>query len=141
MRAGFEIGGGRRIARTPQVPEVGRGASASVWGMVKPLQNFVIEPSLSYERLRRQDGEELFSGYIARTRFNLQYNRELNLRVVLQYNEFGERLDVEPLLVYQLNPFSIFYVGSTFGSSKFDELGMVGTDRQYFARLQYLFRR
>lgn len=50
------------------------------------------------------------------------------------------RLDLEPLLVYRLNPFSIFYVGSTYGSRQFDGYGLVGTDRQHFAKFQYLFR-
>ncbi len=89
---------------------------------------------------RCSSGEEIYSGYIARTRFNFQYNRELQLRVVAQYNDFSERLDLEPLVAYQLNPFSIFYVGSTYGSREFDGHGMVGADRQYFAKLQYLFR-
>ncbi|CAN5772629.1 DUF5916 domain-containing protein [soil metagenome] len=141
LGAGFQLGTGRRVARTLAAPEVGTGRDASVWATIKPLQRVVIEPSLSYAQLRLLSGDELFSGYIARTRFNLQYNRELNFRLVVQYNDFGDRLDVEPLLVYQLNPFSIFYVGSTHGSSQFDELGFVGTDRQYFAKFQYLFRR
>jgi len=101
----------------------------------------VIEPSLTYAKLDRMDGESLFAGYIARTRLNLQFNRELQLRTVFQYNDFNGRLDVEPLVVYQLNPFTMFYVGSTYGSREFDELGFRGTDRQYFAKFQYLFRR
>lgn len=141
LRVGFDAGTGRRVARTLQVPEVGRGTNASVWATLKPLQRLVIEPSLSYEELKLPSGEEVFSGYIARTRFNVQYNRELNLRVVLQYNDFQNRFDLEPLLVYQLNPFSIFYVGSTHGARQFDEHGFAGTDRQYFAKVQYLFRR
>jgi hypothetical protein len=141
VRVGFDAGTGRRIARTLPVPEVGTGTDASLWATLRPLRRLVIEPSLSYEELNLLTGEEVFSGYIARTRFNVQYNRELNLRVVLQYNQFRDRLDLEPLLVYQLNPFSIFYVGSTYGSRQFDEHGFVGTDRQYFAKLQYLFRR
>lgn len=141
LRLGFNLGTGRRIARTLAVPEVGSGRDARVFATIKPLQQVVIEPSLSYEQLHLLGGEEVFSGYIARTRFNYQYNRELNFRVVIQYNDFRDRLDVEPLLVYQLNPFSIFYVGSTYGSRQFDDHGFVGTDRQYFAKFQYLFRR
>ena len=141
VQVGFEVGTGRRIARMLDVPEVGTGTNASLWATIKPIQRVVVEPSLSYERLHQVGGEELFAGYIARSRFNFQYNRELNFRVVLQYNDFSSRFDAEPLLVYQLNPFSIFYVGSTYGSTEFDGHGYVGTDRQYFAKIQYLFRR
>ena len=43
----------------------------------------------------------LFAGYVLRTRTNLQFTRELFLRVVVQYNDFSQRLDVEPLLTYK----------------------------------------
>jgi hypothetical protein len=141
VSVGFNVGSGSSVARTLSVPEVGRGTDASIWATIKPMQRVVIEPSFTYAELNRQSGEELYSGYIARTRFNYQFNRELQLRMVLQYNDFAERLDLEPLVVYQLNPFTIFYVGSTYGSQQFDEIGYVGTDRQYFAKFQYLFRR
>lgn len=141
LRFGANLGAGRRIARTLAVPEVGTGADASIFATLTPIQQFVIEPSISYERLRLDDGEEVFAGYIARARLNYQFTRELQLRAVVQYNDFRGRLDVEPLLMYQINPFSIFYVGSTYGSSEFDGRGFVGTDRQYFAKFQYLLRK
>jgi hypothetical protein len=141
LRAGLSLGAGRRVARTLSVPEVGEGRNASLSATVQPSQRLVIQPSLSYQELNRLNGEEIFSGYIARSRFSYQFNRELNLRLVLQYNDFQNRLDVEPLLMYQLNPFSIFYVGSTHASHRFDDFGLVGTERQYFAKFQYLFRR
>lgn len=141
LRFGFGLGTGRYVARTLQTPEVGAGRQASAYATIRPLQQVVLEPSVTYERLRRMDGEEVYSGYIARTRLSFQYNRELNLRLVAQYNDFNERFDLQPLLVYQRNPFSIFYIGSTYGSAQFDDQGFVGTDRQYFAKVQYLFRR
>jgi hypothetical protein len=101
----------------------------------------VIEPSISYEQLHRQSGEEIFSGYVAYARANYQYNRELQMRVLLQYNEFDKNLDVEPLLAYQLNPFTIFYVGATYGAADMTTHGLVGTDRQYFMKFQYLIRK
>jgi hypothetical protein len=138
---GANVATGRTLARMLQTPELGNGLDASAWLTLKPLQRVVIEPSLSYSRLRRNDGEEIYSGFIARSRLNVQYNRELQFRMVLQYNDFAGRLDLEPLIVYQLNPFSMFYFGSTMASRDFEGVGLRGTDRQYFAKLQYLFRR
>ncbi len=138
---GFHVGTGRTVARMLETPEIGRELDASVWSTLKPFQRLVIEPSLTYAELSRLDGEEIYSGYIARTRFNVQFNRELQFRMVVQYNDFAGRLALEPLVVYQLNPFSMFYIGSTYGSREFDGLGFMGTDRQYFAKFQYLFRR
>jgi len=141
LRMSFNASTGRRVARNLAVPEVGSGHNLSLAAAIQPLPRLLIEPSLSYQTLGLDDGTELFAGYIARTRFNVQFTREMHLRTVVQYNEFSERLDVEPLLVYQLNPFTIFYVGSTYASREYADHGMVSTDRQYFAKFQYLFRR
>jgi hypothetical protein len=141
VRFGAEVGGGRRVARALTVPEIGTGRNARVWATLTPVQRVVVEPSLSYEQLHRLTGEEVFRGYIARSRFSYQHNRELNFRLVAQYNDFRDRLDLQPLLMYQLNPFSIFYIGSTSGATQFDPQGFVETDRQYFAKFQYLLRR
>ncbi len=141
VRGSLSFGTGRRVARTLAVPEVGEGWNATASATIQPSQQVVLQPSVSYQALSRGNGEEIFSGFIARTRFSYQYNRELNLRMVLQYNDFSRRLDIEPLLMYQINPFTIFYVGSTHGSTQFDDRGFRGTDRQYFAKFQYLVRR
>lgn len=142
LQGGIDLGTGRRVVRRGiTVPEVGKGRDISVWATLRPTPQIVIEPSLSYEELHRLDGEEVFSGYIARTRIGYQHNRELSFRVIVQYDDFGEQLDIEPLLGYQINPFSIFYIGSTHRSSQFDGHGLVGTDRQYFAKFQYMLRR
>jgi hypothetical protein len=141
LRGGITLGRGRRPARTIAVPEVGQGSNASIFASIRPTQRLVIQPSLDYQQLSLLTGEEVFRGYIARARTSFQFNRELNLRMVMQYSEFQERLSIEPLVSYQVNPFTIFYVGSVYGSSQFDEQGFVGTDRQYFAKFQYLFRR
>ncbi len=108
---------------------------------LKPAARLVVEPSFTYAELNRIDnGEEVFAGYILRTRASYQLTRELSARVVAQYNDFGGGFDLEPLVVYRLNPFSIFYIGSTHGYRDFDRVGLAGTDRQYFLKFQYLFR-
>jgi hypothetical protein len=141
LRFGVRAGGGRTIARNFATPEHASDRDAGAWATIKPFQRLVIEPSVSYAQLHRTDGSEVYSGYIARTRVNLQLSRELQLRTVVQYNDFARSLDVEPLVVYQVNPFTMFYLGSTYGSRHFDEHGYRSTDRQYFAKFQYLFRR
>jgi hypothetical protein len=92
--------------------------------------------------------KEIFSGYIFRTRTTYQFNREWNLRLVVQYNDFRERLDVEPLLTWQANPFTIFYIGANsrlenYTTDRYPYLGdsqWKESSRQFFAKLQYLFR-
>jgi hypothetical protein len=140
LRFGVDVGTGRRVARNLIVPEVAKGDNLSAWAAFTPFEQLVIEPTLSYERLNRTSGEEIFAGFVAHTRVNYQYNRELNLRVQLQYNDFDERLNVEPLIAYQLNPLSIFYVGSSYGGRKMTDHGLVRTDQQSFMKFQYLLR-
>ena len=141
LRFGFDAGTGRRIARSLDVPEVANGRNVNLWAAITPMPQLVIEPSISYEQLDHLNGEEIFSGFVAYTRANYQVNRELQARVLLQYNDFSKQLDVEPLVAYQLNPFTIFYVGATYGAADMTPHGMIGTDRQYFMKFQYLIRK
>lgn len=140
LRFGFDAGTGRRVARNLAVPEVANGSNVSAWAAITPIEQLVIEPTISYEKLHRRSGEQVFAGYVAHTRVNYQYNRELNVRVLLQYNDFDKRLDVEPLIAYQLNPLSIFYVGAGYGGREMGDHGLVRTDQQYFMKFQYLLR-
>jgi hypothetical protein len=114
-----------------------------LFGDIKPFSRMTVEPSLIYSRLDRADnGEEIFRGWILRTRNTLSFSRQLFLRLVLQYDDFDQQFNVEPLVTYKLNPFTLFYIGST---QVFRELPaprdeLTPVERQYFAKFQYLFR-
>jgi hypothetical protein len=118
----------------------GTGRSASTSLELKPTAQVIVEPMVAYQRMTDRQGEELFAGYVARTRLSYQFTREMFARVVVQYNDFSDQLTVEPLIMYRLNPFSILYLGSTHGYGSFDHVsGYHRTDRQFFLKLQYLF--
>jgi hypothetical protein len=142
FRPGLSVSHGRRIARFADPPTKGKGTDVEAWFELKPLTRWVIEPSFQYSELSGLDtGEEFFSGYILRVRTTFQFNRELFLRLVVQYDDFDGALSLEPLLTYRLNAFSMFYVGSTQGYRDYDDpAGLTQTSRQYFAKFQYLFR-
>jgi hypothetical protein len=66
------------------------------------------------------------------------------MRLVFQWDDFDGQFNVEPLLTYRINPFTMFFIGSTqvfrvFEDPRRDDL--VHTSRQLFAKLQVLFRR
>jgi hypothetical protein len=138
---------GHRIARFADV--MGRELRQSYGVEVRPWDRLMVEQSLN--TISSDDlgtGERLFDGYLARTRLNLQMSREWSLRLVLQYDDFDRRWDADPLLTFRLNPFSIFYVGSTRSYSEFAK-GIAGPDpddewrlaaRSYFLKLQYLWQ-
>ncbi len=139
---GFGLYRGDAIARTLETPETGAGTGFSASATLRPTQRLEIRPSYSYEALERADGSELYAGYIVRSRVSYQFTRELFLRLVAQYNDFTGGLDLEPLLMYRLNPFSIIYLGSTHDWRDFDRPeGFASTGRQLFLKVQYLFRR
>jgi len=142
LRGGFDVGYGESIYRPGEPPVLGTGYNWSAWASLKPLDRLVISPEIGYQELNDPDGEELYSGYIARTRVELQFNRELSLRLVTQYVDFGDAgVSIEPLLMYRLNPFSIFYLGSTDRYTDYDTpTGFARTDRQFFLKFQYLLR-
>jgi hypothetical protein len=134
---------GDGIFRDRSNPFVGTGTDAEFWATLQPLTRLVIQPSVVYSELNRPDGGgEVFSGFIVRTRTSLQVTRELSLRVVVQYDDFDKALNLEPLVTYRLNPFSMFYIGSSLAYQDYDLPGrnLTPNSRQVFTKLQYLLR-
>lgn len=140
--ASIDISHGRFIARNLDIPVLGRGTNITASTTLKPCSQFSIQPTYGYAKLNYPDGSKIFEGYILRTKFSYQFTLNMFLRLVLQYDHFDRDFQVEPLLSYKLNPFTIFYVGSTQAFDKFDgETGMTETNRQFFLKFQYLIRR
>jgi hypothetical protein len=134
---------GDAIFRDRTNPFVGTGTNAEVWATLQPLTRLVLQPSVVYSQLQRPDGGgEVFGGFILRTRAGLQLTRELSLRVVAQYDDFDKAFNVEPLLTYRLNPFSMFYIGSSLAYQDYDlaNRSLIANSRQIFTKLQYLLR-
>ncbi len=135
---------GKLVARQQRV--LGDVVGVELWSEIKPMSRLVIEPTFDYLKLDDPDGNELFSGYILRTRTSYQFTRELFLRLVVQYDDFGRRFDIDPLLTYKINPFTMFFVGSTHDIRRIGDhnnsipFEYTQTERQFFAKFQYLFQ-
>jgi len=144
----WSINYGHQIARRENPPVMGKQLSLNFGADIKPIDRIYIEPSLTYTKSDHLDtNENLFKGYITRTRISCQFTPELTLRMIFQYDDTYETYDLDPLLTYRISPFSVFYVGSTYQYAHFGNLGDDGTDettrltsRQYFVKLQYLFQ-
>jgi len=154
---------GRSVARFAQA--IGLENSLEISLDLKPVDRLIIEPHIDYVRSVHADSKiELFRQFIARTRFSFQVNRELSVRLVVQYNDSRAAIyagesdqgllyylwsdkawDVDPLITYRLSSFSVLHAGSTHDFSYFageDPTGSVWklSARQFFMKLQYLFR-
>jgi hypothetical protein len=143
---GFEYGD--FVARNASPVRLGDGRAFSAGVTIQPVARLSIEPSWRWQQLKdpatgTTDPDGFFEGSITRMRINVQFTREFFLRMIFQYNEFSDGYDFEPLLTYRINPFTVFYVGSAHRwqdyAGDFDGFGVEETDRQYFAKFQYLF--
>jgi hypothetical protein len=154
---------GRGVARFADAIGVENSAHLSV--DLKPIDRLVIEPDIDWVRSVHVDSkQELFRQFIARTRMRFQVNKQLSARLVVQYVDWkqaritaktasgtsysvisGKAWDVDPLVTYRLSPFSVLYVGSTHDYNYFPPGDTYNSQwrlssRQFFVKLQYLFR-
>lgn len=138
----FNLESGRFISRNLETPVLGKGNNINIGSTIKLFRRFFIEPNYSFSNLKHPETDEtIFNGYILRTRFTYQFTRELFCRMVVQYNNFNKNLNLEPLLYYKLNPFTIFYIGATMNYLDYEnDNNFTNTQRQYFLKFQYLFQ-
>ncbi len=132
---------GRFINRA-DLPGLGTGHTINLTATVKPTSQFQVELDFSRARLTSvETGELFFDGYIARTVCIYQFTSEFLLRLIGQYDQFNRKVDIYPLFSYKLNPYTIFYAGSTYSLTDYGlPFGTKQTARQYFLKLQYLIR-
>jgi hypothetical protein len=148
---GGSINYGHQIARDERV--IGKETSVSAWTNLKPMPRLLVSNTYNYiKSTNLNSGKSLFEGYIFRTSLNYQISKELTIRLIGQYNDFCKSWNLDPLLTYRLNPFSIFYIGATIDyadcdtfADDSDDATVIGTStrmnsRQYFMKLQYLFQ-
>lgn len=144
---GFGIDGsyGRAIARlaSPE-PDMGDQLQLGIRATIKPLDRLFISPSYSYIKSTDPDSDRTFyEGYTTRTKIELQLSREFSFRFITQYNDFNSRWEFDPLITYQLNPFTLFYLGSSHRLRDFEIYGepeIKESRRQFFMKIQYLWQ-
>ena len=100
-----------------------------------------ISPSLRYSQLKnKEDGSLYFSGFIARSTINYQFNPNFSFRLIGEFNDFDKIFFLQPLLKWNPNPFTIFYIGGTNGYSRIEEGNRYGIENsQLYVKFQYLF--
>jgi len=141
----FEVG--RDIHRSKN-PELGHGYKISAHATIKPSARLELNLDYNYSTLSTLDDSKTFySGDITRLKMNYNFSRRLFARVITQYNSFNKRIQIYPLLYYKLNPFTKFYIGMTDYLNHFDPStpgnfnGYRQTNREFFVKIQYLFRK
>lgn len=134
---------GDDIVRLAGAPVSGRELVLSGSLTLRPTQQLVLKPRFAFARMAEAaSGDEVYRGSISRLDAGYQVTRELSVRLTGQYNSFRDRFELDPLVTYQVSPFSMVYAGSTHDL-------LPGTDgeqwslseRQLFVKFQYQFRR
>ena len=108
-----------------------------------------LQCNFKYDRARLSDvvtKELLYDGYIFRFVSSYQFDKESFVRLISEYNSFDKSINFFPLFSYKLNPFTIFYIGTTYNLAEFEDHPspmnrnrFLQTERQYFIKLQYLW--
>ncbi len=147
-----------------QPPVLGNVTDANLDVILRPLTPLRIQNSYLLERLTdRAGGASVFNNHIIRSNWNWQFNRELSLRVILQYNsvlanpaftslETSKNFNADFLFTYLVNPWTALYIGYNSNHQNVDLLtSPTGTQlirtndflndaRQFFVKFSYLIR-
>lgn len=143
---------GRSVVRDRDDPRLGDELSWGVWTTLRLIPQLRFDGTFDKFSLTEiDDGPEIFDTYVTRGKLSFQFTKSLFLRVVGEYVEDNRSWQIDPLLSYKLNPFTVFFLGS---SHSFDEFkddpdtpgtqiadeGYRQTKRLFFVKFQYLFR-
>jgi len=130
---------GKEIIRGEN-PYLAENRSFNGWLKIKPNNQLTISASVNHSRSTEMDTkEEVYADLISRLRIENQFTSSINFRFVTQYWQSGNSLDIQPLLSYQPNPFTIFYIGSSWTLTQLEDDSWEKDFEQYYLKIQYLF--
>ena len=130
---------GTEIIRWADEPYQARNVGLGFEINLKPSSELKINLDINSSKSTEFDsGAEIYSDLISRLRLEYQATSALNFRLVTQYRDYYGSLDIQPLISYQPDPFSIYYIGTSRSylkvDSKFEE-----TFGQIYLKVQKLF--
>ena len=141
----FEGRIGKEIAFNEDVPKIGRQENIFLSLSYKVGNNINLNSSINYSRLENLDNKKaIYDGYISRLSLRYQFNNDLSLRLVSEYNKFNDTFLFQPLLKWNPNPSTIFYIGGIQNSINNFDLEPEDFDpfrvntSQFFLKFQYL---
>jgi hypothetical protein len=143
---------GHSVVRERDDPRLGDEFSWGAWTTLRPMPQLRFDGTFDQFTLNElNDGPEIYDTYVARGKLSFQFTKNLFLRVVGEYIEDDRSFQADPLLSYKINPFTVFFLGSSHSFNEFrDDPGTPGTqiseegyrqtERLFFVKFQYLFR-
>ncbi|HQY20081.1 MAG TPA: DUF5916 domain-containing protein [Ignavibacteria bacterium] len=147
------IGGGIYYSRSKEVvtfgatPSVGGGNTIRLFSTIRPIDRIYSDFNYEYSQLAETFGGELFyAGWIFSNTTSYQFNRNLFLRLVTQYDSFNKAFTCDPLISYKWNPFTALFLGTNHAfeqiqtSALSNQTELKESSRQIFLKFQYLWQ-
>ena len=134
---------GRDLAYNEENPEIGREFNFYFMPAIQLSNKLRISPSIRYARLRYMNNDNYYyKGSISRFSIRYQFNNFFNVRIISEYNTFSERFFIQPLIQWNPNPSTVFYIGGNQNSLNDFNDNMYSIFRvdqtQIFLKFQYL---
>jgi len=139
IRIGTYVSTGERLRFDEENPAVGRQFYFGTFNRFEPSPKISIGQSLRYSQMRSKvDNSFYYKGYIARLSINYQFNNDFSFRLIGEYNEFDDNLFLQPLLKWNPNPFTLFFIGGSAGYKQSNNK-LELEDNQFYMKFRYLF--
>jgi len=134
---------GRDLAYNEENPEIGREFNFYFMPAIQLSNKLRISPSIRYARLRYMNNDNYYyKGSISRFSIRYQFNNFFNVRIISEYNTFSERFFIQPLIQWNPNPSTVFYIGgnqNSLNDFNDDMYSIFRVDQtQIFLKFQYL---
>ena len=134
---------GKDLAYNEEVPEIGRDFSLFFMPGFQLNNKLKLSPSIRYARLTNLETKKnYYNGAITRFSVRYQFNNFFNVRLISEYNTFTERFFIQPLIQWNPNPSTVFYIGGNQNSLSDYNRELYSLFRidqtQFFLKFQYL---
>ena len=145
----FSFRRGRYIYYDPQAPFQGKGTRAELGLVFQPTVKINSQFAISYaDFFRGADNKKVYDYMILRNRTTFQFNRNLFVRGIVEYNSYWKRMNIDFLASFTYIPGTVLYLGY---GSVYEKLGWNGreyvptddylqTRRSFFFKASYLWR-
>lgn len=134
---------GKDLAYNEEKPDVGREFTLFIMPSFQLGDKLNLSPSIRYATLSKLDTQEkYFEGAISRFSARYQFNNFFSIRIISEYNSFADRFFIQPLVQWNPNPSTVFYVGGNqnsledFNDEFYSPFRVDQT--QFFLKFQYL---
>ena len=146
---------GRSVFRSPDVPFLAAERTFQITAVLKPTSRLRIDNDYRYQRFDQLDDSpnviphDDHKEYNFRSKLTYQFTHRLFVRIIGQYSKTSSDngyVEFDPLISYKINPFTVFFVGSThdFEDIRLDTStgnpNYRQSTRTFFIKFQYLFR-